>query len=140
MLVNDVTIRFANAADVEFLTGQVHIAEAVVKRKVDAGEFVVAVSGDVAVGLLQLEYLWSRIPYIALIRVLDEHRRQGVGKLMLAFVENFLRENGHASLYSSSQADESEPQEWHRRVGFKECGSIREINDGIDEIFFCKSL
>ena len=76
----------------------------------------------------------------ALIQVLPEYRRQGVGKALLRFIEAFLRDAGHEALYSSSQADEPEPQAWHRYMGFEECGFIAGINDGVGEVFFRKSL
>ena len=140
MLAEEVTIRFATNDDAPMLTEHVHVSEAVVRRKAEHNEFVVAVSNSKVLGFLQLEYLWSKVPYIALIRVFAEYRRMGLGKRMLGFLEEFLRNSGQHALYSSSQADEPEPQDWHRHVGFKECGSIRGINDGIDEIFFCKDL
>ena len=124
----------------EFLTKNAYVSETIVRRKIEMEEFIVAVSDGEIAGFLQLEYLWSKAPYIALIRVLPEHQRRGLGKGMLQFVESFLFGRKYRSLYSSSQADEPEPQEWHRRVGFMECGIINGINDGIDEIFFCKSL
>lgn len=43
-------------------------------------------------------------------------------------------------LYSSSQANEAEPQQWHRHMGFAECGIINGINDGIGEVLFVKPL
>ena len=92
------------------------------------------------VGYVRLEYLWSIVPYIALIRVLPEYRRQGAGKALLRFIETFLREAGHEALYSSSQADEPEPQAWHRHVGFEECGFIAGINESVGEVFFRKNL
>src|SRR5687768_13927443 len=107
------------------LTEHVHVSEAVVRRKAKQSEFVVAVSNDEMLGFLQLEYLWSKVPHIALILVISEHRRMGLGKRMLGFLEDFLRDGGHVRLYSSSQADEPEPQEWHRHAGFEECGTIR---------------
>jgi GNAT superfamily N-acetyltransferase len=136
----EATIRFAVDDDAVFLTSQAYVAEDIVRRKIEHQEFIVALSGVEPVGFLQLEFLWSKVPYIALIRVLPEYRRSGVARRMLSFLETFLRERGHKTLYSSSQADEPKPQEWHRHVGFEDCGAIRGINDGIDEIFFCKSL
>jgi len=60
---------------------------------------------------------------------------------MLRFMEDYLRENGHQQLFSSSQVDEAEPQAWHRHVGFEECGLIGGINDGgVGEVFFRKRL
>lgn len=140
MLANGETVRFAIASDADALLKHVDVSDVVLRRKIEAGDFVIAVSESELLGFLQLEYLWSKVPYLALIRVLNGHRRRGVGKALLGFLEDHLRENGHAVLYSSSQADEPEPQEWHRHVGFTECGLLKEINDGIDEIFFRKTI
>lgn len=140
MLTEHGTIRFASVEELEFLTQQVYISAEAVERKVEWNEFLVAETHGEIVGFLQLEYLWSAIPYIALIRVVSDHKRKGIGKGMLHFLEDQLRKSGHKMLYSSSQANEPEPQEWHRLVGFEECGIITKINDGIDEIFFRKPL
>lgn len=140
MLANGETVRFAIASDADALLKHVYVSDVVLRRKIEAGDFVIAVSESELLGFVQLEYLWSKVPYLALIRVLNGHRRRGVGKALLGFLEDHLRENGHAVLYSSSQADEPEPQEWHRHVGFTECGLLKEINDGIDEIFFRKTI
>jgi ribosomal protein S18 acetylase RimI-like enzyme len=93
------------------------------------------------VGYLRFEYLWSIVPYIALIRVSPAVRRRGVGRALLADLENRLRAQGQVAVYSSSQADEPEPQAWHRHIGFQECGFIGGINgNGIGEVFFRKDL
>ena len=92
-------------------------------------------------GLINLEFLWSVIPYIALIWIDDNHRKKGYSRVLLSFVEDHLRAKGHKTLYSSSQADEAEPQAWHRHMGFEECGVLNGVNeDGIGEIFFKKAL
>ena len=119
------------------------------KRKIEAQialnadrieDIVIAEWNDKRVGYVRFEYLWSIVPYIALIRVLPEYQRQGVGKALLRFIETVLRNAGHDTLYSSSQADEPEPQAWHRYMDFEECGFIAGINDGIGEVFFHKNL
>jgi ribosomal protein S18 acetylase RimI-like enzyme len=110
-------------------------------RKVAQSEVFVAEAGGQPVGYLRLEYLWSLVPYVALIWVKPGCRKQGVGRAMIAFVEEFLRQNGHDVVYSSSQVNEPTSQAWHRRVGFEECGVINGINEGgIGELFFRKSL
>ncbi len=92
-------------------------------------------------GYLRLEYLWSKIPYVGLIRVQEAFRRRGVGRAIVDFLDRFLRENGHKVLMSSSQVNEPSAQAWHRAVGFEECGIIAGINkNGIGEVFFRKSL
>ncbi len=113
----------------------------VIKRKVEQREIIVAERAGRLVGYLRFEYLWSVVPYIALIWVVEDQRQRGIGRAMLRYLENVLRQQGHTALYSSSQANEPEPQAWHRHVGFKECGFITGINEGgIGEVFFRKNL
>lgn len=137
---SEVTIRFATEKDFDFLNPNIYISEEILKRKIEWQEFIIAEIDENSVGFLQLEFLWSLVPYIALIKVLPEYRRKGVGKKLLEFTEDFLRQKGHQMIYSSSQADETEPQEWHRHVGFEECGFIAGINEEIGEIFFRKKI
>ncbi|TEU08955.1 MAG: GNAT family N-acetyltransferase [Anaerolineales bacterium] len=134
-------VRFATLDDLDFVARDHYIPTEMVRRKIEQQEVVVAERQGSPVGYARLEYLWSTVPYIALIWVLPEHRRQGAGKAMLRFMEDYLRENGHQQLFSSSQVDEAEPQAWHRHVGFEECGLIGGINDGgVGEVFFRKRL
>jgi N-acetylglutamate synthase-like GNAT family acetyltransferase len=125
----------------EFVRQDHYLPAAVVRRKIEWQEIVVAEISGTLVGYVRLEYLWSVVPYVALIHVSPGYRRRGVGKALLAHTEEFLRGQGHTALYSSSQADEAEPQAWHRHVGFEECGLIAGVNEGgIGELFFRKSL
>lgn len=136
-----IAVRRAQPADLAFVSQDGYVSREIVARKIDAGEVYLALLQDEPVAYLRLEYLWSIEPYIGLIRVLEPHRRQGVGRRLLAFVEDELRRGGHTALFSSSQADEAEPQAWHRHMGFQECGIIAGINEGgVGEVFFRKSL
>ena len=137
----NISTRFAAPADLDFERHEQYLPPEVVRRKIERREVIVAELDGSLAGYLSLEYLWSKIPYIELIRVMPEFRRRGIGKALLTSVEEFLRGQGHTALYSSSQVDEAEPQAWHRRVGFGECGIIAGINEGgIGEVFFRKRL
>ena len=145
----EVVIRFARLDDLDFAYQDGYIPGEVLKRKIEAQsvlnpdrieDILIAERNGKRVGYVRLEYLWSIVPYISLIQVLPDFRRQGIGKALLRFLETFLRDTGNEALYSSSQADEPEPQAWHRHVGFEECGFIAGINDGAGEVFFRKSL
>lgn len=117
------------------------VAEEVIKHKIEQNEIIVAEVEGQNVGYLRLEYLWLKIPYIGLIFVQQEYRRQGIGRAILGFLEAFLRSRRHKALLSSSQVDETLSQEWHRAMGFEECGILAGINEnGIGEVFFRKSL
>lgn len=135
-------IRFATGADLrqcEEFDSETSLAT--LKAKIRANEVILALNGNEATGYLRLEYLWSRLPYIGLIRVSEGSRGKGTGRNMLHFLETRLREKGAKKLFSSSQADAPRAQHWHRKMGFEECGVIVGVNErGIGEIFFQKSL
>src|SRR5215216_5610495 len=102
----NLTTRFAISSDLDFVRQDQYLLPEIVRRKIEWREVIVAEFDDSLAGYLRLEYLWSKVPYIALIRVLPEYRGRGVGRGLLAFVERFLRAEGHTALYSSSQANE----------------------------------
>lgn len=134
-------IRFAVASDLDFVRGGTRLTPAAARRKIEAQEIILAEYEGELIGQAWLEYLWARVPFLALISVLPEHQRRGVGRALLHHIEAFLREQGHDALYSSSMADEPASQAWHRRRGFAECGFIAGINEGgVGEVFFRKLL
>jgi ribosomal protein S18 acetylase RimI-like enzyme len=136
-----IRVRYADPVDLEFVSQDGYVARETIVRKIEAREVIVAEYGSVKVGYARIEFLWSKLPYLALIRVAPDARRQGVGRALLRFLEVELVAAGHAVLLSSSQADEPEPQTWHRHMGFAECGRLERINaGGVDEVFFRKEL
>jgi len=98
--------------------------------------FLAEVGGRPA-GLVRIDLLWSRIPFVAQVRVLEGDRCRGVGRAMMEFVRARARAQGVGFVLSSSAADEAEPQAWHRAVGFEECGFVARLNhDAVGEVFF----
>lgn len=137
------TVRFAELKDLDFCTKMdyKHIDEAAIKKRVEEKKVIIAEVDGKPVGYSRMEYLWLRIPYVCLIVVIQEYRKKGVGSAIIKFLEEYLISKGYNVLYSSSQINEPEPQAWHRKIGFKECGFIAGINEGdIGEVFFRKNL
>ncbi len=136
-----VTVCRASDCDLDFVSQDGYLPERIIRRKLEDGDVFVAARGGERAGYLRLGRLWSKLPYVELIRVLESHRRAGVGGALLSFVEAETVARGHCTLYSSSQADEPESQAWHRRMGFEECGLLGGVNEGgVGEIFFRKLL
>jgi GNAT superfamily N-acetyltransferase len=135
--MSPIEVRFADQNDLSYVSQDHFIPLEVVARKIDLDEVIVSFYQGKPVGYLRLEYLWSIVPYIALITVEPDFRKIGIGKAMLKFALEYLGERSHEWLYSSSQADEPEPQAWHRHMGFVDCGIITGINEGgVSEVFF----
>lgn len=139
--MSDPVVRLARATDLAVVAQDGHASQNHVAQQIAAGAVWIAEEGTVPLGYLRLEYLWGRVPLIALIRVLPDCRGRGVGRALLAMVELQLSAAGHQWLYSSSQADETEPQAWHRHMGFIESGFLEGVNAaGVGEVFFRKAL
>lgn len=135
-----IRVRHADMGDLGFVSQDGYVPPERIARKIDADEVFVAEEDRRPVGYARIKLLWSKVPYLALVRVLPGARGRGVGRALLRTIEEELRRAGHDLLLSSSQADEPEPQAWHRRMGFTDSGRIEGINDGVDEIFFRKRL
>lgn len=139
--MTDVRVRHARADDLPFVAQDGHAPDDHVASLIARQAVWVAESAEQPIGYLRLEYLWGRLPFIALVRVLPEARGRGAGRALLEAVEQQLRLQRVSALYSSSQADEPGPQSWHRHTGFTECGIIAEVNEGgVDEVIFRKRL
>ncbi|TXK80673.1 GNAT family N-acetyltransferase [Paenibacillus sp. N3.4] len=136
------TVRFGRMNDLEDIASEDQsVLKNILNWKLQNQEILLAEENNEIIGYLRIEYLWSKYPYIGLIIVRPEYRKQGIGKTLLEYLEDHLRKQGIKTLYSSSQVNEAEPQKWHRHMGFKECGIINGINPGdIGEVFFLKSI
>ena len=138
-----IKVRFAESNDFDFCIKMdyKHVKKALINRHIEDKLIILAELDGKPVGYLRIDYLWLIIPYIGLIVVVDGYKKQGIGTAMIQFLGDYLIKNGQKVLYSSSQVNEPEPQAWHRKVGFKECGYIAGINEeDIGEVFFRKVL
>jgi GNAT superfamily N-acetyltransferase len=109
--MEDVRVRAAEMRDLPWLeVFDGHLDGASLRTKLALGElFIAEIDGD-RVGMLRLDYLWSSVPFIALVRVAKHVRRQGAGRALVAHVGDHVRSGGGDVLFSSSTADEAEPQ------------------------------
>lgn len=136
-----IIIDFATKRDEQFLLNNSQLTGELFNRKLKYNEILVAKVDEEPVGFLIFEYLWDHIPFIAQIWIYTDYRKKGIGKSMLNYLEQNLNRNNHTMLLSSSMENNREAQEWHKHMGFKECGFISEINDdNTGEVFFKKSL
>lgn len=131
-------VRFARPGDLPHLCELDHTADRQsVERLIAQQQFIVAELNDAIVGLIRLEYIWTVRPYIGLIWIAPDSRKRGLSRRLLAYLCEYLSGQGHQVLFSSSQADEPEPQAWHRHVGFVDSGRVEGVNaGGVDEVIF----
>ena len=137
-----VVVRFAEPTDLAWcVEHDGWLDEAELRRKVQAREMVVAELEGELVGLVRLDYLWSSLPHLAQVRVVEHRRREGIGRALVAFVEQQARSTGTDKILSSTRPDKVGAQAWHRQIGFTECGSLDGFGpNGEATIFFLKRI
>ena len=110
-------------------------------RCLEHDEYIVSLNGLQRSGFLRFSMFWGTIPYMDLIRVVENYKRQGVGTALFDFWEKEMRQRGARVLLTSAMADEPEPQAWHERNGFKRCGQLTfGRHQQTPEVFFAKDL
>jgi ribosomal protein S18 acetylase RimI-like enzyme len=138
--MKDVVVRFADKKDLSWLVRRDDLSRVILLGKITAKKMLVAQRQGRPVGFIRVEFLWSKVPYLSMIRVDKAHQRQGVGKSLLQFLQKSLKKKRHKILLTSSQANENVPQKWHRKMGFKRCGYIDNLQKEGRETFFYKKL
>ena len=134
-------VSFAEQADLAWiLENDSHISDAMVKRKLAAGEYLIAKAGGTPAGCLRIGRLWSMIPFIEVIWVEDRFQRRGIGRGLVAALAEHGRSQGQPLILSSSQADEPAAQAFHRAVGFRDAGALSDLRplQTVSEIFFVR--
>ena len=138
----DLKIRFAEIKDLDSCVElDLHKNVDTIKNKISMKEVIVAENNNEVIGCLKIEYIWTHLPFISYIVIKNDFRASGIGRSMLTFLEEYLKNNGQDTLLSSTMTDAINPQKWHLKMGFVECGMLCGINDdGVGEIFFKKAL
>ncbi len=91
MVPKNAKARLATIEDLDFVSQDGYLPPEEVAWKIARREcFLVEFRGQ-PVGYLQLEYLWSLLPFIALIHIQKEHQKQGLSRVLLGFVIDTLR-------------------------------------------------
>lgn len=114
-----------------------------IHNKIVQKEILIAEENDTIVGLMKFSYFWATRPYIDLIYVEPKRRKQGISGLLLSFLEEYLIREGYAYLFSSAEHQDKEAQCWHEHMGFRNMGTITDLNlphDETAEIFYSKKI
>lgn len=140
-------VRFADQGDFKLVREldphSKYIDPLKIKNKLRDGEIILAFDSNKPIGIVKFSYLWATRPYMDLIWVDESYRGKGVGSQLLTFLEKYLTEQQYTYLYTSSEENETAPQEWHKGHGFVECGRLSAINlphDANREVFFYKHI
>ena len=135
-------VRYADEEDLSWLVEKDHhVRDHWVSRCIALKEYLICERETVRIGFLRYSLFWGAIPYMDMIFVLDRHRRSGAGTALFESWETKMAAGGATILMTSSETNEKEPREWHRRNGFEECGRLAFGHLGMpSETFLVKNL
>ncbi|MCU0491688.1 MAG: GNAT family N-acetyltransferase [Chloroflexaceae bacterium] len=115
-----------------------HVTPAVMTRKVEQGEVIVARRDAIVLGWLRYGYFWDSIPFMNMLTVQEAYRGQGIGTQLVQFWEGHLRSQGYGEVLTSSLANER-GQFLYRKLGYQDCGALLLPGEPL-EILFRKLL
>ena len=101
------------------------------KRGVDEGRCELALDGETPLGFAVWHRQFFSRPFLALLMVAPDARRQGVGSALVEHIDALLRSGDR--LFTSTNASNAAAQRLFARLGFRRCGTIEEIDPGDPE-------
>ncbi len=130
-------IRFACLNDLErCLDLDLHKKKEQIKNKIINNEVIVCDIYKDIVACLKIEYIWTHVPFISYIVIDENFKNKNISRKLLDFLKEFLKVRGYNYLLSSTMTNAVNAQNWHKHMGFEECGFISSINSGVGELFY----
>lgn len=133
-------IDFATDLDFEYIRNQDrHLSESLILSKIKGNEiYIIRNQDDRNIGWMRYGYFWDNTPFMNLIWLDEPYRNKGIGKQVVLFWEEQMKEKGFNLIMTSTQADE-QSQHFYRKLGYKDAGSLILDSQPL-EIFFTKQL
>lgn len=133
-------IDFATDSDFEYIRNQDrHLSESLILSKIKGNEiYIIRDKDDHNMGWMRYGYFWDNTPFMNLIWLDEPYRGKGIGKQVVLFWEEQMKEKGFNLIMTSTQADEGS-QHFYRKLGYKDAGCLI-LDTQAQEIFFTKQL
>lgn len=132
-------IEFASLQD---LLGIIEMDDSIdselMEEKIQRQEILVAKEVKGIVALLRYSLFWDNTPFINLLLVKEEKRKEGIGTNLIQKWESEMKEKGYERVMTSSQSDET-AQVFFKKLKYKEIGSF-EFPEQEPELLFLKEL
>jgi len=117
-------IRAARASDFTFLRGfSTDPTDRQLEAQIQDGRLRIIESTEGQVGFIKFYVLWEILPFIEVIIVREECRRCGIGRRAVRAWEVEMAARSLSRAIVSTKANET-AQEFWRRIGYRDCGSL----------------
>ncbi|MCG8525131.1 MAG: GNAT family N-acetyltransferase [Opitutales bacterium] len=108
------------------------------EEKIQQQEILLAKEEKEIIALLRFSLFWDNTPFINLLLVKEEKRKEGIGTNLIQKWESEMKEKGFERVMTSSQSDET-GQEFFKKLKYKEIGSF-EFPEQEPELLFLKEF
>ncbi|MDE7303953.1 MAG: GNAT family N-acetyltransferase [Oscillospiraceae bacterium] len=129
-----IIVRPARPEDAELLAeADRHVPRERMRKLVSDGFVLAAFSGDSFAGWLRYGLFWDGIPFMNMLFVLEEYRGNGIGTALVREWERLAAENGHDTVMTSTQANETS-QHFYRKLGYRDLGGFTPFGEEFEII------
>jgi len=111
-----------------------HISKEMLKKKIIDKEVIAIKESEKVIGWLRYGYFWDSIPFMNLIMIDERYRGQGIGKSIVGFWENEMKDKGYRMVMTSTLSNES-AQHFYRKLNYKDVGCLILEEEGVEIVF-----
>jgi N-acetylglutamate synthase-like GNAT family acetyltransferase len=131
-------IRYAEITDYLWLKKhEKYISDEILKTKITAKEIYIIQEDKEIIGWLRYNLFWDNVPFMNKLFLLEECRHKGIGRKLVNYWEEKMKEQGYQDVLTSTQSDE-EGQHFYRKLGYTEIGSLKYLEEPLEIIFYKK--
>lgn len=132
-------IRFAGLNDLEKIAKyDKHISLNQLKISISQRQVFIAEDNNRFVGWLRYNLFWDNTPFMNLLFVLQPFRGRGVGKSLVLYFENEMKDAGFECVMTSTSSTET-AKYFYEKFGYKDVGGFNYLSDPY-EIIYLKKL
>lgn len=117
-------IKYADSDSFKWLAEvEKHITSETLLDKINNRQILIAEVEGREIAYLRFGYFWDNIPFMNLLFVEDNYRKQGVGKGLVEYWEAEMYKLGHSLVLTSTLSNE-EAQHFYRKLGYQDAGGF----------------
>lgn len=129
-------VEYGSELDFQFiLDNDRYVLKQLIKNKLKEKEIMMVKDQDnKIIGWLRYSYFWDNTPFINMIYLNENYRNKGLGKELVRFWETEMKSKGYELVMTSTLSNE-QAQNFYRKLGYKDSGSLLLENEPLEIIF-----
>ncbi|OQY37909.1 MAG: hypothetical protein B6226_04450 [Candidatus Cloacimonetes bacterium 4572_65] len=100
-----------------------HISLEKLCKKISAKEIIIVEENEELIGYLRFNFFWDEIPFMNMLFLKSEYRKQGWGRELVLFWEKEMKQQEYSSLLVSTMSNESS-QYFYRKLNYVDIGGF----------------